>query len=49
MTPYYNIDPDFNDPQGTHEALAIKFSLKKGCYATMVLRELVKVDSGLDA
>lgn len=48
LTPYFREEEDFNDPQGTHEALLIRFSLKKGCYATVLMRELVKSDSSIE-
>jgi len=49
LTPYYNEKEDFNDKDGKLTALCLKFTLAKGAYATMLIRELTKLPSDFEA
>lgn len=42
LNPFYNLEQDFTEENGKFQALAIKFTLKKGSYATMLVREIIK-------
>lgn len=48
MTPFYNTENDIDVEDGKYSALVARFTLKKGCYATMMMRELTKVSSAIN-
>ncbi|KRX07205.1 Pseudouridine synthase, catalytic domain [Pseudocohnilembus persalinus] len=45
LTPFYNEEEDINIENGKYAALVLRFTLQKGCYATMMFRELTKMSS----
>ncbi|EAR87715.1 tRNA pseudouridine synthase D (macronuclear) [Tetrahymena thermophila SB210] len=48
LTPYYNVQQDHSEENGKYSALCLKFTLAKGSYATMLIRELTKMPSDFD-
>ena len=48
LSAFYNEKEDLNAVDGKYWALCVKFSLQKGSYATMLIREITKLSSDFD-
>jgi len=49
VAPFYPEEEDVNIEEGKFSALILRFSLSKGSYATMLMRELTKMSSSYDS
>lgn len=49
LTPYYNVHEDTNIPEGKYASICLKFTLFKGAYATMLIRELTRLPSDFES
>lgn len=48
LTPFYNVEKDLNEETGLLAAICLKFTLFKGAYATILIRELSKHPTDFD-